>query len=863
MDALVFRALVLIALCCKVSHAWAQQDKSTIRSVIEKMREKYAVMFVYNSSLDLSVLHEDVDIENKSLQESLQIVFSGTDIRYEVKDGYVLLQKIKQYTLSGYVYQETGEAVVHATVLDMTTGNGTLTNERGFFSLVLREGYHKIRVSCIGAGEDIRTIDLKDNRMETVFLKSGYKLEEVVVTVDSHSSFHSVQDGKESVRARDLERGVYFMSTPDVLSALHNLSGIASGADPVSGLYVHGGDHDENLIMIDGAPLYHVNHIGGLFSAFNTDVVKNIDFYKSGFPTKYGGRLSSVLDVYTREGDVKKFHGRLALGAMDARVQLEGPIVNQTTSFNVAFRRTWLNLIPVPLLDVISMNQGGSQKTRYFFHDFNAKISHLFSEKRRLYVNFYSGYDKARMDHCQTYDEGLRLDTDKFLVRWGNTALSVGWESVCSRKLSMSLIGFYTHNFAEFHYQGQIQVGDGKMERQCMEEIRTNASTIDDVGYRLEFDYRPVFGHRLRLGSNYTNHLLRPQDYARKSFTDNNHWMPDSQQAETKMSFRGNEFSLFAEEEIIWGEKVRLNGGITWNLFRRNRFTESSFEPRISCNYRLNSTTSLKISLTKMSQAMQRLSSTYLNMPIDCWVFSTDKTGYSYSWQLAAGFYKVWPDYVRLKIGGFYKTMNHLIAYSGMERLNPSAIEWEENITKGKGKSYGVECEAAYNKGPVSLHLSYTLSWSRRFFPAFYERWFFDKFDNRHALNVSWNCSLGKQVDFYALWRFHSGNRFTLPQQIVSAPLLPGEEVSYADFILYDVPNNAVLPTFHRLDCGIRYRKPMKKGREQVWDLSIYNVYARHNAFYAEQVQREDGTVEWKTVGGLPFFPSLCYTIKF
>lgn len=863
MSALVFRALVLTALWCKVSHVWAQQDKLTVKSAIEKMRDKYAVMFVYNASLDLNVAYEGSDMEGKSLQESLRMLFSGTDIHYEVKDGYVLLQKNRQHILSGYVYQESGEAVPQATVLDMDTGNGTVTDENGFFRLSLEEGRHRIRISYIGMEENFREIDLKNDRMETVSLKSGYKLEEVVVTVDAHSSFHTLREGKESVQARDFERGVYFMSTPDVVSTLHNLSGIASGADPASGLYVHGGDHDENQVLMDGAPLYHVNHIGGLFSTFNTDMVKQVDFYKSGFPVGYSGRLSSVLDARTRDGDLEAFHGKFALGAMDARIQLEGPVVKQTTSFNVALRRTWLNLVPIPLLEAISMNQGGRQKTKYFFHDLNVKVLHVFSEKNRLQVGLYSGYDKAWMNHWQTYDEGLRQEADRLAVRWGNTALSARWESAFSERLSMNLTGFYTHNFAEFHYQGQVQMGDGNVEPQRMEETRRNASTIDDAGYRLELAYRPFPGHWLHVGSNYTNHLLRPQNYVRNNVVNDRQGTPDIQKAETSLSFHGNELSLFAEDHMMWGEKMRLNVGLVWNLFGVDRLTQSSVEPRLSGSFRLTSTSSLKFSVTRMSQAMQRLSSTYLNLPIDCWVFSNGDTGYSSSWQVTAGFYKTWADRVHLKVGGFYKTMNHLIEYSGMERLNPSAVEWEKNVSKGKGKVYGIECETAYDQGPVSLHLSYTLSWSRRFFPDFYEGWFWDKFDNRHTLNVSLNCSLGKQVDFYALWRFHSGNRFTLPQQIVAAPLMPDEETAPADFMLYDVPNNAVLPAYHRMDCGIRYRKPMKKGREQIWDVSFYNVYARHNAFYAEQVWKEDGTMRWETVGGLPFFPSFCYTIKF
>lgn len=209
------------------------------------------------------------------------------------------------------------------------------------------------------------------------------------------------------------------MNSPDVVSTLHNMSGIASGAEPVSGLYVHGGDHDENLVLLDGAPLYHVNHMGGLFSAFNTDVVKNVDFYKSAFPARYGGRLSSVLDVRTRDGSMHEFRGKLSLGLMDGRLQLEGPIVKNTTSFNIGIRRTWLEIVKMPWLEMINTKQEGDTETKYLFHDINAKVSHIFSEKSRANICFYSGHDYASIDNRLEDETETRVEYDKFHVRWG------------------------------------------------------------------------------------------------------------------------------------------------------------------------------------------------------------------------------------------------------------------------------------------------------------------------------------------------------------------------------------------------------------------------------------------------------------
>ncbi|WP_417128987.1 TonB-dependent receptor domain-containing protein [Phocaeicola sp.] len=862
MGAWVFRILITVIFCLKICQVGAREEKVTIRSVIERLKGKHEVMFVYDSSLDLNVACKVTHIKGKSLEDNLEEVFSGTDIKYEVKGSYVLLSKIRKYTLSGYVYQDNGEAVINATVWDITTGDGTLTDNHGFFSIMLREGYHKIRVSCIGAGENILEIDLKSNRMETVLLKSGYKLEEVVVVTDLNTPLTISHTGKESIKSEDFEKGIYFMSSPDVVAALHNMSGIASGAEPMSGLYVHGGNHDENQVVLDGAPLYHVNHVGGLFSAFNTDVVRNVDFYKSGFPARYGGRLSSVLDVRTRDGDMHEFHGKFALGLMDGRIQVEGPIIKQTTSFNVAIRRTWLNLVHVPLLDMISTKRGGGEKTTYLFHDINAKVSHIFSEKSRANICLYSGRDYVKIDDRHTYDEEERIEDERLCLRWGNVTASAHWEYIFSQKLFMSLSGIYTHSSSEYHYQSQMYSVYGGKKAQSREETRSNLSTIDDLGYRLEFDYSLNNRHRLRLGSNYVNHRLRPQDFQTHD-SEAGRLGYDAKEGQAKVLYSGNELALFVEDEMTLNEKLRLNAGLRYNLFCLSRSKSSSLEPRLSFNYRVDRNTSLKASVTKMTQYMHKLSSTYLNIPIDCWVPSTNNTGYSYSWQFAAGIYNTLSDNLNMKVEGFYRTLGNLIEYSGINRLNPSAVDWESNVSRGKGESYGVEYDMTYITDKLGLDLSYTLSWNRRFFPDFHDEWFPDKFDNRHKLNISFNYKLHKNIEMYVLWRFHSGNRFTLPLQVVSSPFMPGDDIRPINLLIYEAPNNALLPAYHRLDCGMKFRKTTKWGLEQLWDVSLYNVYARRNTFYAEPIQEKDGTLGWKTIGGLPLFPSFCYTIKF
>lgn len=859
----VCRLLVLMTLFSKIYQLPAQQSGTTIRTAIEMLKKKYSVMFVYDSSIDLDIAYEEKDLAGKDLKGVLKEIFSKTDIKYEIKDSYVLLNKIKKYTLSGYVYQDSGETVINATVFDVNTKTGTLTNEHGFYSMMLREGIHRIRVSYIGTGETTLDIDLRGNRVETFFLKSGYKLGEVVVTTDLNSPLNVAQTGKVSIKAEDFERGVYFMNSPDVVSTLHNMSGIASGAEPVSGLYVHGGDHDENLVLLDGAPLYHVNHMGGLFSAFNTDVVKNVDFYKSAFPARYGGRLSSVLDVRTRDGSMHEFRGKLSLGLMDGRLQLEGPIVKNTTSFNIGIRRTWLEIVKMPWLEMINTKQEGDTETKYLFHDINAKVSHIFSEKSRANICFYSGHDYASIDNRLEDETETRVEYDKFHVRWGSVTASANWEYIYSQKLFVNLTGVYTHNSSKFYHRNQLYFTGSGAAQQRAEEVKNNFSTIDDLGYRLEFDYSPNTRNRLRFGSNYMNHCLRPQDFTVTVSGNDSSGQKGGEQPETRVAYRGNEFTLFVEDEIMLDRKVKMNAGMYYSLFVIDGKNFRSLEPRLSLNYRIDYSTSFKASVTKMSQYIHRLSSTYLNMPTDCWIPSTARTGYSYSWQLAAGLYHRFPAHVSMKLEGFYKIMNNLIEYSGTNRLNPSAVDWEDNISRGQGKAYGIEYDVVYDNKRAYLNLSYTLSWNRRFFPDFHETWFYDRFDNRHKLNVSLNYKLGKYLDLYALWRFHSGNRFTLPQQVIDAPVIPGSTADNTALLVYDVPNNALLPAYHKLDCGVRFKVQLKNGVEQTWDLAVYNAYGRRNAFYAEQVRKEDGSMAWRTVGAFPLLPSFCYTVKF
>ena len=274
-----------------------------------------------------------------SLKENLERIFGGTDIKWEIRDEYVLLFRPNNYTFSGYVCEDSVETLINVTVLDLNTLKGTLSNEHGFFSITLPEGKHKFRFSYIGYQDVVKEVDLSSNYNGVIYLKeSSTSLKEVVVVADMNAPLRTTQTGKVFLTSEQLNTEFSLLSSPDLVKTLQNLPGVASGTELLSGMYVHGGKNDENLFLLDGTPLYQINHLGGLFSAFNTDIIKNVDFYKSGFPARYSGRLSSVVDVRTKEGSMKEFHGTFSLGLLDGRVQFEGPIIKDKTSFNIAIR---------------------------------------------------------------------------------------------------------------------------------------------------------------------------------------------------------------------------------------------------------------------------------------------------------------------------------------------------------------------------------------------------------------------------------------------------------------------------------------------------------------------------------------------
>src|SRR5574344_1346028 len=384
------RKIILLILFVTLGTMSTAQRCNTLKIQIGLLQKKYNVHFIYNSDLKLDVPYQGPALYYKLLPDNLDLLFKNTEIDWKLSKHNISLFKRNKpkktiiFTICGYIRDINKESLISATIYDHTSKNGTITNEYGFFSLSLPEGKHTLKISYVGYDDKNIDINLNGNHDVNIIMTENNTFDDVIVNGDLNSPLLNTQTGKRTLSSKDLNTEFSLLSSPDVIKTLQRISGVSEGIELASGLYVHGGGNDENLFLLDGTPLYQINHSLGLFSSFNTDIVKNVDFYKSGFPAHYNGRLSSVVDVRTKDGDFYHTHGSYRIGLLDGSVQLEGPIQKGKTSFNIGLRRSWMDLLTRPVFAMYnhcSSEEEGNITMNYFFHDLNAKVTHVFGDR--------------------------------------------------------------------------------------------------------------------------------------------------------------------------------------------------------------------------------------------------------------------------------------------------------------------------------------------------------------------------------------------------------------------------------------------------------------------------------------------------
>ena len=508
-------------------------------------------------------------------------------------------------------------------------------------------------------------------------------------------------------------------------------------------------------------------------------------------------------------------------------------------------------------------------------------------------LSMYSGQDGLTADSKSDYSyEGYGgtitdKDDEKNKYAWGNINVALDWQYQFSPKLFANFTAVYTHNRAKLETtEDEGTVLNGKAEDVDWTR-HSYHSTINDLGYRMAFDYRPSPHHHIRFGSDYTWHAFHPQtkdDMTR--YSENN--KIDTTRVYSHNNVKAHEWNLYGEDEITINAQWSLNAGINASLFHIQDKNFTSIDPRLALKYQVMPWLSFKASWTTMTQYVHKISNSVLELPTDYWVPTTHKLHPMKSWQTAAGVYMQPDNHWLVSLEGYYKLSHHLLQYNSWSGLEPPAASWETVVMDGRGRYYGLELDATYKAHALVLQGAYTLSWNKRKYPDFYPYWYYDKFDNRHKINLSARWNISKKVSMFAVWNYHSGNHITIPTQYVQRPatLPDGEPVHVGirggkraddignewlddhwengtDNFIYEHPNNFRLPAYHRLDMGFDFHHTTKHGHERIWNISLYNVYCHLNSLWVDLSFNKEGRFVIKNRAYIPIIPSFSYTIKF
>ncbi|WP_308709888.1 TonB-dependent receptor [Marinoscillum pacificum] len=766
-----------------------------------------------------------------------------------------LITYAQSYTISGYISDaDNGESLIGATILEKGTARGTITNTFGFYSLTLPAGEVTLQVSFVGYQIQTETIQLNKDIKLNFDLPSGETLEEVVITAEEQIE-QSPQMSTIDVPIEQIKALPVLMGESDILKTLQLLPGIQSGSEGTSGVYVRGGGPDQNLILLDGVPVYNVSHLFGFFSVFNPDAINRVNVVKGGFPARYGGRLSSVIDISMKEGNNQKFSGEGSIGLISSKLTLEGPIGKQKkTSFIVSGRRTYIDLLTRP---IIRASSDGTDTGGYYFYDLNGKINHRFSDNDRLYLSFYNGYDKGFGKSKYDYDNGSQqvVSKESFGLGWGNTIGAIRWNHVYNPKLFSNLTGTFSHyKFRIFsEYKDVISYPDNTEE--VYEELIEYFSGVNDFALKLDFDYLPVPEHSIKFGISGTHHQFNPGIFG---YDTNTEGEQDTVINSTQTT--AGEFYAYAEDDYSINSKFRANFGAHYSGFLVNSKYYHSLQPRISLRYLISDDLSIKASYATMAQYIHLLTNSSIGLPTDLWVPATDRVRPQTSWQAAIGAAKTIQGY-EFSIEGYYKEMNNLIEYQEGASFFNLGTDWQDKVTSGEGTSYGAEFLIQKKTGKLSGWIGYTLSWTNRTFAELnFGKTYPYKYDRRHDLSIVGTYQFSKKFSLSSTWVYGTGNAMTLPKFTY-----PDERTSgfyYSDITYYGERNDFRMAAYHRLDIGLTWTKPKKNGTRS-WSTGAYNVYNRKNPFYIEDGYDNQGNKHFYQYSLFPIIPYVKYSFKF
>jgi hypothetical protein len=763
-----------------------------------------------------------------------------------------------KFTLSGYLKDSlSSETIIGATISINGQGKGVNSNQYGFYSITLPQGEYELTITHVGYATQRGTVNLNRNlTLDFLLLPKSTTFTEVVVSSRRRdANVKNAQMGKFDLSMNQVKSLPVLLGEVDILKTLQLLPGVRNAGEGNTGLYVRGGGPDQNLIMLDDAIVYNTGHLFGFFSIFNSDAIKNTTLIKGGMPAQYGGRLSSVLDVAMKEGNMNKTQVEGGIGLIASRFSVQGPIKKDKASFIISGRRTYVDALIKPFVNKSSQFHGSG----YYFYDLNTKVNYRFSNKDRLYLSGYFGRDVFDFQNSR---RSFRAN-----IPWGNATATLRWNHVFNRKLfANTTVVYNNYNFAFNAAQENFSL--------------SLASGIRDWNAKLDFDYYPSPQHKVKFGGLFIYHKFTPNVLTGQQ--DTTIFKPNNES--TKYA---NETAIYVQDDWELSEKVKIHLGLRYTGFAQigpytkytrdidgNKLDSVVYgrsdlikayggpEPRMTIRYAFNDETSVKAAVTRNLQYIHLVSNAGTTLPTDLWVPSTFRVQPQKSWLYALGLFKNLKDNMyETSVELYYKDMDNQIEYT--EGYTPSLKDPEEEFVYGRGWSYGAEFFVNKSRGKLTGWIGYTLSWTYRKFPDLNDNKTYPaKYDRRHDLSAVGTFELNDRWKLSAVFVYGSGNATSLPERFYIMGGVLSQE--------YSKINEYRLPSYHRLDLSAIYtpRKNAQRKLQTNWVFSIYNVYSRLNPYfiYFDQTGSPyDGSlqIEAKQVSLFPIIPAVTWNFKF
>lgn len=827
---------------------------ATLESFVKQLENATGFSFIYGEEVKLS--HRiTLDAKQQTISEILQQAFKNEPIKFEISGKHILLHKrpmpqksvSRKFTISGYVTDGTSsETLIGANIFESRRSTGTATNPFGFYTLTLPEGETELSFSYLGYESRHSHFELTKDTLLNIRLNSNNQLAEVVVLSDKREAgIESTAMGAHEIPMAQIKNTPSILGEADLLKTIQLMPGVQAGMEGFAGMYVRGGGPDQNLVLLDGIPVYNADHLLGVFSIFTPEAVKNTTLFKSSFPARYGGRLSSIVDVRTNDGDMHRYHGTLSIGLLTDKLHLEGPIWKGRTSFSLSARA-----IPTVFFKnlIVDKDADYADKYNYYFYDINAKVNHKFSDRSRVFLGFYNGKDHYHFESSSTNTyinspSNKNGNRDKSNLNWGNTIGYARWNYVFNNRLfSNTTVSYNRYRMSLNQDMEDTDIYQDKIYNRY-KYFSEFVSGIRDWSLRMDFDYTPMPQHHIKFGAEYIHHTFLPgvstskmQDIEQGAIQEDTVYNTSSSR-----EMHGQEVSLYAEDNFNLNSRLSVNAGVRASLFHTQGKSYFSVQPRLSARYDIGRGFSAKASYTRMAQYVHLLSSTPFSMPTDLWVPITKNIRPMHANQYSLGGYYTGLAGWEFSIEGYYKKMNNILEYQDGVTFFGTSTNWEEKVDMGEGRSMGLEVMAQKTLGKTTGWIAYTLSKTdHRFKDGSINqgKWFPYKYDRRHSISLSLNHKFSERIDVGASWIFNTGGCITVPerQTIIIKPDGSVEETGYIS-----QRNNYRLPVNHRLNLGINFNKKTKHGM-RTWNISIYNAYnaMNPNLVYSERKENRE-----------------------